>query len=183
MRKDHDSGYKFLFSTPELVRDLIIGFVPDEWLASLDYSTRERVPGSVGQIVKARARPGHRARRRSLPACCPPPLRGRGWGRGGSTFNFRHHRLQNRRGVSQYVVVPEAHYSESLSRQPGIACLVGQRFVVLSTVRFNDDTSTEMHEIDDVRANRLLAPEFHAAQAMRSQVAPEEILGVGHVLA
>ena len=54
MRKDHDSGYKFLFSTPELVRDLIIGFVPDEWLASLDYSTRERVPGSVGQIVKAR---------------------------------------------------------------------------------------------------------------------------------
>ncbi len=43
---DHDSGYKFLFSTPELVRDLIIGFVPDEWLHSLDYSTLERVPGS-----------------------------------------------------------------------------------------------------------------------------------------
>ncbi|WP_300318783.1 Rpn family recombination-promoting nuclease/putative transposase, partial [Accumulibacter sp.] len=46
MRKDHDTGYKFLFSTPELVRDLIIGFVPDEWLHSLDYSTLERVPGS-----------------------------------------------------------------------------------------------------------------------------------------
>ena len=28
MPNDHDSGYKFLFSTSELVRDLIIGFVP-----------------------------------------------------------------------------------------------------------------------------------------------------------
>lgn len=46
MATDHDSSYKFLFSTPELVRDLIIGFVPDEWLHSLDYSTLEKVPGS-----------------------------------------------------------------------------------------------------------------------------------------
>jgi len=46
MANDHDSSYKFLFSTPELVRDLIIGFVPDEWLHSLDYATLEKVPGS-----------------------------------------------------------------------------------------------------------------------------------------
>lgn len=46
MATDHDSSYKFLFSAPELVRDLIIGFVPDEWLHSLDYSTLEKVPGS-----------------------------------------------------------------------------------------------------------------------------------------
>jgi len=42
----HDTGYKLLFSSPELVRDLILGFVPDEWLHGLDYSTLERVPGS-----------------------------------------------------------------------------------------------------------------------------------------
>jgi hypothetical protein len=73
MRKDHDSGYKFLFSTPELVRDLIIGFVPDEWLASLDYSTRERVPGSVGQIVKpGRGQAIAPAVARYLPAALPP---------------------------------------------------------------------------------------------------------------
>ena len=42
----HDSSYKFLFSTPELVRDLIIGFVPDDWLHGLDYTTLEKVPGS-----------------------------------------------------------------------------------------------------------------------------------------
>ena len=46
MTTDHNSGYKFLFSTPEMVRDLIIGFVPDEWLHSLDYATLEKVPGS-----------------------------------------------------------------------------------------------------------------------------------------
>ncbi len=46
MANEHDSGYKFLFSTPELVRDLILGFVPDEWLHSLDYRTLEIVPGS-----------------------------------------------------------------------------------------------------------------------------------------
>ena len=45
MANDHDSGYKFLFSTPELVRDLIIGFIPDEWLHSLDYATLEKVDG------------------------------------------------------------------------------------------------------------------------------------------
>ena len=45
MNQDHDSSYKFLFSNPEMVRDLIIGFIPDDWLHSLDYSTLEKVPG------------------------------------------------------------------------------------------------------------------------------------------
>jgi predicted transposase/invertase (TIGR01784 family) len=46
MSKVHDSSYKFLFSNPEFVRDLIIGFIPDDWLNSLDYETLEKVPGS-----------------------------------------------------------------------------------------------------------------------------------------
>jgi predicted transposase YdaD len=46
MSKVHDSSYKFLFSNPEFVRDLIIGFIPDDWLHSLDYGTLEKVPGS-----------------------------------------------------------------------------------------------------------------------------------------
>ena len=46
MSKIHDSSYKFLFSNPELVRDLIMGFIPDDWLQSLDYSTLEKVSGS-----------------------------------------------------------------------------------------------------------------------------------------
>jgi len=46
MANTHDTGYKLLFSTPELVRDLILGFVPDEWLPGLDYNTLKKVPGS-----------------------------------------------------------------------------------------------------------------------------------------
>ena len=46
MSQDHDSSYKYLFSNPELVRDLVMGFIPDAWLQSLDYSTLEKIPSS-----------------------------------------------------------------------------------------------------------------------------------------
>ncbi|WP_323011868.1 Rpn family recombination-promoting nuclease/putative transposase [Castellaniella sp.] len=46
MVKPHDASYKLLFSSPEMVRDLIVGFIPDEWLHQLDYTTLERVSGS-----------------------------------------------------------------------------------------------------------------------------------------
>ena len=46
MSQDNDASYKLLFSSPELVRDLVLGFIPDEWLHSLDYSTLEKMPGS-----------------------------------------------------------------------------------------------------------------------------------------
>ncbi|MBW8028212.1 MAG: transposase, partial [Ferrovum sp.] len=56
MSLDHDSSYKYLFSAPEMVRDLIMGFVPDEWLHSLDYTTLERVDGSyITEDFKSRA--------------------------------------------------------------------------------------------------------------------------------
>ena len=42
----HDSGYKHLFSHPELVRDLLKGFVHEEWVGELDFTTLERVAGS-----------------------------------------------------------------------------------------------------------------------------------------
>ncbi len=43
---DDDASYKLLYSAPEVVRDLVLGFIPDEWLHSLDYTTLEKVPGS-----------------------------------------------------------------------------------------------------------------------------------------
>ena len=42
----HDLDYRFLFSHPDRVPDLVMGFIPDAWLHSLDYSTLERVNGS-----------------------------------------------------------------------------------------------------------------------------------------
>ena len=46
MTLEDDASYKLLFSAPEVVRDLVLGFIPDDWLHSLDYSTLEKVPGS-----------------------------------------------------------------------------------------------------------------------------------------
>ncbi len=65
MSHEHDSGYRYLFSAPEMVRDLILGFVPDEWLHSLDYSTLERVDGSyiMEDFRTSQNRRCHRRRR------------------------------------------------------------------------------------------------------------------------
>ncbi|HEY3567796.1 MAG TPA: Rpn family recombination-promoting nuclease/putative transposase, partial [Thermoanaerobaculia bacterium] len=43
---EHDSGYKSLFSHPEMVEDLLRGFVHEDWVRDLDFSTLEKVPGN-----------------------------------------------------------------------------------------------------------------------------------------
>lgn len=42
----HDHGYKRLFSHPEMVADLLRGFVHEDWVRELDFATLERYPGS-----------------------------------------------------------------------------------------------------------------------------------------
>ncbi|HNV72380.1 MAG TPA: Rpn family recombination-promoting nuclease/putative transposase, partial [Candidatus Ozemobacteraceae bacterium] len=44
--KSHDASYKKFFSFPRMVEDLLRGFVHEEWVKKLDYSTLERVNGS-----------------------------------------------------------------------------------------------------------------------------------------
>lgn len=43
---EHDQSYKQLFSNAELVRDLLQGFVLEDWVQDLDLDTLERVNGS-----------------------------------------------------------------------------------------------------------------------------------------
>jgi flagellar biosynthesis/type III secretory pathway protein FliH len=43
---DHDHSYKLLFSHAEMVADLIRGFVHEDWVRDLDFSTLERVEAS-----------------------------------------------------------------------------------------------------------------------------------------
>ena len=43
---DHDHSYKHLFSHPELVRDLLLGFIKEQWVEKLDLNTLEKVNGS-----------------------------------------------------------------------------------------------------------------------------------------
>lgn len=42
----HDSGYKQLFSHPDMVRDLLTGFVPGPWIQAARFETLERVNAS-----------------------------------------------------------------------------------------------------------------------------------------
>jgi hypothetical protein len=43
---EFDSGYKLLFSHPELVADLLRGFVPEPWVGEVDFATLTPVKGS-----------------------------------------------------------------------------------------------------------------------------------------
>jgi len=36
---EHDAGYKSLFSHPEMVEDLLRGFIHEDWVRDLDFST------------------------------------------------------------------------------------------------------------------------------------------------
>ncbi len=42
----HDNSYKLLFSHPEMVRDLLVGFVHEPWVDELDLSSLEKASGS-----------------------------------------------------------------------------------------------------------------------------------------
>jgi hypothetical protein len=43
---EHDNGYKNLFSHSEMVRDLLLGFVKEDWVEQLDLTSLEKVSGS-----------------------------------------------------------------------------------------------------------------------------------------
>ena len=42
---NHDNGYKLLFSHAEMVEDLLRGFIRQDWVRRLDFSTLEKVSG------------------------------------------------------------------------------------------------------------------------------------------
>ena len=113
----------------------------------------------------------------------PLPLRERGRGRGRSFAQRLPDGVQHGIGVQEYVVVPESKDAESLSHQPGIACGVVRGLNVPPTIRLDDHSRSEMHEIYDARTDRLLAAELLPIESMRSQMLPEPMLGVRHVAA
>jgi hypothetical protein len=43
---NHDDGYKLLFSHPAMVEDLLCGFVAEDWVTQVDFSTLEKVSGN-----------------------------------------------------------------------------------------------------------------------------------------
>jgi predicted transposase YdaD len=52
---DHDHSYKLLFSHPEMVADLLRGFVREDWVEELDFATLDRFhDGHVGDDLRER---------------------------------------------------------------------------------------------------------------------------------
>ena len=68
---DHDHGYKRLFSHPEMIHDLLIGFVPADWVAELDFATLEKYPTEFIDN-RLRQRRNDVIWRRSRPSCAAP---------------------------------------------------------------------------------------------------------------
>ena len=74
--------------------------------------------------------------------------------------------FQHSIGMQKYLVVPEPQHDETLLRQPGITEGVRRRFGMLAAVRLHDHARTEMHEVDDIRPDRLLAAELLPMESM-----------------
>ena len=52
----HDRSYKNLFAHPQMVQDLLAGFVRQDWVADLDFTTLERLNGTyVSDDLRERA--------------------------------------------------------------------------------------------------------------------------------
>jgi hypothetical protein len=54
---------------------------------------------------------------------------------------------------------------------------------VLAAICFHNQSQAEMHKVDDVGADGLLAAELLTIHTVGAQVLPEQLFGVGHVLA
>lgn len=39
---EHDKSYKLIFKNAEMIRDLLVGFVNEAWIADVDFATLER---------------------------------------------------------------------------------------------------------------------------------------------
>ncbi len=53
---NHDSSYKYLFSHANMVKDLLSGFVKENWVKDLDFTTLEKINGSyVSDDLRDRA--------------------------------------------------------------------------------------------------------------------------------
>ena len=50
---DHDHSYKHLFSHRRMVEDLLRGFVREEWVNHLDFSTLERAVVATSAMISA----------------------------------------------------------------------------------------------------------------------------------
>ena len=77
-------------------------------------------------------------------------------------------------------MVPKPQHPETLPRQPGIAPRIPRIPVVLPTIGLDNQAMTQGREINDVRADGMLAAELEAGESVGAEVVPEAVFGLGH---
>ena len=83
----------------------------------------------------------------------------------------------------QNVVIPKAQYPVSLTLQVDGSLLVVKLLVcVLSAVQFDDEPVFKGGEVCNVLANGILATEFDAVESSGTQVTPQAVFCIRHVL-
>ncbi len=81
-------------------------------------------------------------------------------------------RLGNIFRLRQNIVVPESEHSEILTRKICIPTHVSWAVGVLRTIRLNDQSMLEIHEIHDVVINHDLTLELESRQTLVPQDCP-----------
>ncbi len=82
----HDSGYKKLFSSPVIVKELLLYFVDEPWVQGLDYNTLERLDKSFVTPLSALTAPfPMNGRNGNIPSLLSSHWGRWPWARGGGT--------------------------------------------------------------------------------------------------
>src|SRR5581483_3822150 len=111
---------------------------------------------------------------------CPfPPCGGRlGWGCPDRLQNHLGHRIRLREDI----VVPEPNKCVALPPEPNFPSEVARLLVhVMPTINLDDQAPLEAYEVDDIRANRVLAAEPHSVNLSSPQELPQPTFGIGGI--
>jgi hypothetical protein len=79
----------------------------------------------------------------------------------------------------EYLVVPESQHAKTFPFDPPVTTfVVAVLFLVLSSIKLDDDLRFETREICDIAADRDLAPETVSAKLAAAESLPQMLFGV-----
>jgi hypothetical protein len=88
--------------------------------------------------------------------------------------------VEDRVGLAQHVVVPEAGNSKSGTLQPSGPCgVVARAIAMLPPAEFDHEARAECDEIDHPRSDRHLPSDLEAGKATIAEVESQSPLGIG----
>src|SRR5699024_1328462 len=87
---------------------------------------------------------------------------------------------KNRIRLIQNFIIPEPQDRKPLGNKPVVTPPVGRRKSMLPTIGLHNYPGAEVHEIDNIRTNRLLTTKLSTSQSMSTQMSPQQLFGIRH---